>query len=274
VTTTTKPRMEALKMRDLSRLTGLDRQTIHFYIKEGVLPEGEKTGRNTALYREEHLQRLNLIKRLQREQFLPLRVIAQVLENGGGTTKEETALLHGVRARLPLDLRVSDSKQIRVKDAAKKASVSERDVIELNRAGLLTLSEGALPDDQLFHIEFYGALVRAGLTRELGFSPKDLVIVADALDTLFAEEKRLLLERLKHLDPSAVAGVVERTLPIVSQYLARYHSERATQFFRSLGDPASPREAKPRSLKKARPSRRKTSRPTSRPIRKTNGAPR
>ena len=46
------------RMRDLVRESGLPRETIHYYLAEGLLPPPLKTGRNTALYSEDHLYRL------------------------------------------------------------------------------------------------------------------------------------------------------------------------------------------------------------------------
>jgi DNA-binding transcriptional MerR regulator len=85
-------------MRDLCQATGLERQTIHFYIQEGLLPEGKKTGRNMAYYGEDHLERLRLIKKLQEERFLPLRAIRAVLGGkSGGFSKEQRKLLADVK---------------------------------------------------------------------------------------------------------------------------------------------------------------------------------
>ena len=36
------------RMGELCTLTGLPRQVIHFYIHEGLLPEGTKTGKTTT----------------------------------------------------------------------------------------------------------------------------------------------------------------------------------------------------------------------------------
>ena len=36
------------RMKDLCELTGLPRQVIHFYIQQGLVPPGVKTGRNMA----------------------------------------------------------------------------------------------------------------------------------------------------------------------------------------------------------------------------------
>jgi len=50
---------------DLESLTGINRRTIHFYVKEGVLPAPRGAG-GGARYGEEHLLRLQLTRELQK----------------------------------------------------------------------------------------------------------------------------------------------------------------------------------------------------------------
>ncbi|HJK99010.1 MAG TPA: MerR family transcriptional regulator [Polyangiaceae bacterium LLY-WYZ-14_1] len=92
-----------LRMRDLSAATGLPRQAIHFYIREGLVPPGRKTGRNAAVYGPEHLDRLALIRRLQHERFLPLRAIKALLDDRDAAdfTESQRRFLREVRTRLP-----------------------------------------------------------------------------------------------------------------------------------------------------------------------------
>ena len=68
-----------LRMKDLIAETGLTRDTIHFYISEGLVPPPTHKRRNMAWYGPEHLERLNVIKTLQEERFLPLKAIKAVL---------------------------------------------------------------------------------------------------------------------------------------------------------------------------------------------------
>lgn len=68
-----------MKMAELERRSGVGRETIRFYIREGLLPEPERRARNVADYGEVHAHRLKAIKRLQEESFLPLDVIRRVL---------------------------------------------------------------------------------------------------------------------------------------------------------------------------------------------------
>ena len=54
-----------MKISDLSQRSGVPLPTIKFYIREGLLPAGERTGRNQAEYSDEHLERLSLIRALK-----------------------------------------------------------------------------------------------------------------------------------------------------------------------------------------------------------------
>lgn len=51
-----------MRISDLSRQTGVPVATIKFYLREHLLPPGTPTGRNQAVYGEEHLRRLSLIR--------------------------------------------------------------------------------------------------------------------------------------------------------------------------------------------------------------------
>ncbi len=63
---------------DLEARTGINRRTIHFYVKEGVLPAPQGTG-GGARYGEEHLLRLQLTRELQKS-HLKLSGIREALD--------------------------------------------------------------------------------------------------------------------------------------------------------------------------------------------------
>jgi DNA-binding transcriptional MerR regulator len=72
-----------LKMSELADRSGVSAPTIRHYIREGLLGDGEdirRTSRNMAYYPSELVERIKLIKRLQEERFMPLRVIKEVLD--------------------------------------------------------------------------------------------------------------------------------------------------------------------------------------------------
>ncbi len=64
---------------ELERLVGLSRRTIHYYVKEGMIPPPEGPGRN-ARYSEEHRLRLALIQEMKASTHLRLAGIREVID--------------------------------------------------------------------------------------------------------------------------------------------------------------------------------------------------
>src|SRR2546421_39962 len=69
---------------ELDQRSGVSSGTIKHYLREGLLGGREqivRTSRNMAYYPENFVDRIRLIKRLQEERFLPLRLIKDVLDD-------------------------------------------------------------------------------------------------------------------------------------------------------------------------------------------------
>ena len=96
--------MSAYRMKDLCELTGMSRQAIHFYIQQGLVPEGQKVSRNMAWYGPEHVDRIQQIQRLQAVPGLK-DLVAGTLEDGGegepvgGSVVDDEDLGPGRRSR-------------------------------------------------------------------------------------------------------------------------------------------------------------------------------
>src|SRR5690242_15562614 len=72
---------ELVKMAELSRRSSVPAPTIKHYIREGLLPGPEvRTSRNMGYYDARLANRVRVIKELQAERFLPLRLIGELLE--------------------------------------------------------------------------------------------------------------------------------------------------------------------------------------------------
>ncbi|NLW91268.1 MAG: MerR family transcriptional regulator [Syntrophomonadaceae bacterium] len=68
------------KMSDLVRLSGVSKQTIHFYLREGLLLPPVRTSKNMAYYDESTVDDIRFIKEMQEKRYLPLAVIKEVLK--------------------------------------------------------------------------------------------------------------------------------------------------------------------------------------------------
>ncbi|ACL04790.1 MerR family transcriptional regulator [Desulfatibacillum aliphaticivorans] len=77
-----------MKISELVKCTGVPKQTIHYYIRAGLLPKPEKTGSNSADYDQSYVERIHLIKELQNDFFFPLPTIKKVLWEHRSASKQ------------------------------------------------------------------------------------------------------------------------------------------------------------------------------------------
>jgi DNA-binding transcriptional MerR regulator len=97
-----------MRISDLSRESGVPIPTVKFYLREGLLPAGERTARNQAAYGAAHLRRLRLIRVLVDVGGLSLQAVRRVL----AALERENAPLHEIlaeaHAALPHDTQRTD----------------------------------------------------------------------------------------------------------------------------------------------------------------------
>jgi DNA-binding transcriptional MerR regulator len=226
------------RMKDLCEQTGLDRQTIHFYILEGLVPHGHKTNANMAYYGEEHLERLRLVLELKNHRFLPLETIRAVLDGEDSQfSPDQRALLVEVKDRVADVLHASRSSgsTLAVAPLLRKLGVPRKDLLELEQLGLLGTVKirGALhiPADDVWVLELWGGLREAGFTQALGFGVADLRPYVEAIDGMFEREVRALTPKLAALPADQVVELFRRGLPLINSFLSRYHQAKARVFF-------------------------------------------
>ncbi len=78
-----------MKISELVKQTQVSKETIHYYIREGLLPRPRKLGKNVAEYNESYVERIRLIKELQDHCFLPLSLIKRILKYDKGSPERE-----------------------------------------------------------------------------------------------------------------------------------------------------------------------------------------
>jgi DNA-binding transcriptional MerR regulator len=234
-----------LRMKDLCELTGLPRQAVHFYIQQGLVPPGRKTGRNTALYGQAHVERIQLVRKLQNERFLPLKAIRAMLDRREeGFSPEQRQLLADVRARLRplLGGGAPDEPEpaLPALPLLHRLGLERQDLDDLCEANLLAVREDEpghpfIAESDAWILEIFAELRAAGFSRALGFTGKDFATLQQVVSTLVSSEERMLTERISHLPPDEVAGMLGRALPLMNTMLARYHLTLAKNFLGALG---------------------------------------
>lgn len=71
-----------LRMKDLEKITGVSRSTIHYYTRSGLLSSPKRTGKTMAYYDGKHVQELQRITDLKAEGY-PINYIKEMLGRGG-----------------------------------------------------------------------------------------------------------------------------------------------------------------------------------------------
>ncbi len=106
-----------MRISDLSTQSGIPVPTIKYYLREGLLPAGARTGPNQADYGEEHVHRLRLIRTLAGVGGLPLATIHDVLSALADPSLSVHAVL-GVAHR-GLGPRLTDGENLQELDEAR-----------------------------------------------------------------------------------------------------------------------------------------------------------
>jgi DNA-binding transcriptional MerR regulator len=71
---------ESMKISELVKRTGVPKETIHFYIREGLLRKPRKSGVNSAEYNERYVDQIQLIRDLRDNYYLPIPEIKKVVK--------------------------------------------------------------------------------------------------------------------------------------------------------------------------------------------------
>jgi DNA-binding transcriptional MerR regulator len=139
-----KQEAELIKMSELSKRSSVPAPTIKHYIREGLLPGPEvRTSRNMAYYDARLANRIRVIKELQAERFLPLRVIGELLEPAPSDklrADRDAAQRRALSALAPAIEERSGSTQRRKRSEVMKTfGLSKAELDGLERAGVLEL---------------------------------------------------------------------------------------------------------------------------------------
>jgi DNA-binding transcriptional MerR regulator len=199
-----------LKMSELAERSGVSSGTIKHYLREGLLGNGDeimRTSRNMAYYPEGFVERIRLIKRLQEDRFMPLRLIREVLAE----EPERAARLLEIEDRI-LERAIEASEASRTSRARVRGTYDlPQNVLDrLEQLGVLTPNARGYDADDIQIIEAISRFRAGGYEEAIGFTVYDTLRYREALQPLVEEEVAVLLGRL--------AGKVEvdRAVEIIS----------------------------------------------------------
>ncbi len=197
-----------LKMSELAERSGVSTGTIKHYLREGLLGEGDdivRTSRNMAYYPPEYVERIKLIKRLQEDRFMPLRVIKdQIIERAVEQREGERTSAAAARRRYDVPRNVLD---------------------RLAELGVLTPNARGYDADDVKIIEAIARFRAGGYDEQLGFTVFDTLRYRDALGPLVEEEVRTLLDRLAEVDVDRAVEIIAAGAEPLRDLIGAMHSK-------------------------------------------------
>lgn len=221
-----------MKMKELERETGIGRETIRFYIREGLLPEPVRPKRNVASYGPQHVARLKLIKRLQQERFLPLNVIKTIVKSEAENPATGFEALIGLENRLgPL---LSEARDLAPRKIEEVAETSGLGVDEIRRlAEFEFVAIDAREDGEWLNprnarlVELVGEGRRSGFDDGVGYTVDEYKIYAQLAQVLAHHEVSTFYRNLgRQADPDRAAELAARGIEIGNAFMALLRTEK------------------------------------------------
>lgn len=218
-----------MKMKELEARTGLGREAIRYYIREGLLPEPEKPRRNVAIYSEDHVGRIQLIKKLKNERFLPLGVIRDLLKNPVPGDIEAPNLV-GLEFLLAARLGANTDTVCTIKELIETSSLEASDIDALAEDGLVAIRkepDGPTLSGQDARIaRLWGEVKDAGYDSGIGFSAHDMKRYRDAAEILAEEEVENFYNRVPGTRSTEdAAALAQQGLALVEQMFSLLHTK-------------------------------------------------
>jgi DNA-binding transcriptional MerR regulator len=215
-----------LRMSELAERSGVSAGTIKHYLREGVLGSDldvVRTSRNMAYYAEGFVDRIQLVKRLQEERFMPLRVIGELL----ASDPERAVRLIELEDRiLERALETGDAGRISRRRVRETYDLPQNVLDRLEEIAVLTPNARGYDQDDIAIIEAISRFRAGGFEQALGFTVYDTLRYREALAPLVAEEVGVLIARLAgQVEVDRALEIIESGVQPLRELIGAMHSK-------------------------------------------------
>jgi DNA-binding transcriptional MerR regulator len=216
---------ELLKISELAEASGVPVATVRHYLREGLLPEPVKTSRNMAYYSPEFADRIRLIKQLQEERFMPLKVIKELLDSGDGDPERLRALIELEDSILDRAL-AGERERIPASEVRKRYDLPKEVLDRLAELEVLTPSRRGYSPSDVRIIEAISRFRAGGYDERIGFTVYETLRYKDALESLVKQEVDVLMDRLAgEMDPDRAVELIEAGAQPLQDLIAALHTK-------------------------------------------------
>lgn len=201
-----------MKMRDLEQRTGVRREMIHFYFRNGLLPEPQRPKPNVAVYGEGHVRGILAIRRLQDEQRLSIDEIKRSLD-GHAASLQTDAMTYRHLDELVAARLGADKTLVPLESMIESYPQARTDALELDRVGTIELvtrrGKHLLSRMDARIVAIWGEMRRVGYTEQTGFGPEVTELYVDRAKDLAKAEIAAFMARIPPYAPSEKAKLAD-----------------------------------------------------------------
>jgi DNA-binding transcriptional MerR regulator len=221
-TTASADRDGLLKMSELAEASGVSAGTIKHYLREGLLPEPVRTSRNMAYYPSEFVERVRMIKQLQEQRFMPLKVIKQMLRDD----PERMRALIELEDRVLETALVGEEKRISAAELHRRYDIPREVIDRLAELDVLTPNSRGYSSNDVKIVEAICRFRAGGYDERIGFTVYDTLRYKSALEGLVKEEVEVLMQRLVgEMSADRAAELVESGAEPLQDLISALHSK-------------------------------------------------
>ena len=215
-------RLGLLKMKELAEASGVSAGTIKHYLREGLLPEPVRTSRNMAYYPPEFVERIRLIKQLQEERFLPLKLIKGMLDEDPDRAKALVELEDRILERAL----AGEEKRTSAAEVKRRYEVPGEVLDRLAELGILSPTRRGYSPSDVKIVEAISRFRAGGYDEQIGFTVYDTLRYKRVLQDLVKEEVSVLMERLAgEMDTDSAVELIEAGSAPLQELIAALHSK-------------------------------------------------
>ena len=211
-----------LKMRELAAASGVSPGTVKHYLREGLLPEPVRTSRNMAYYPPEFVDRIRLIKQLQEERYMPLKLIKGMLDKDPERARRLVELEDRVLERA-LE---GEGKRMSATEVRRRYDMPKEVLERLAELGVVSPSSRGYSTSDVRIVEAVSRFRAGGYDERIGFTVYDTLLYKRAMDELVKEEVHVLLDRLAaEMDAEQAADLIAAGAGPLHELIGALHAK-------------------------------------------------
>lgn len=213
-----------MKMSELERRTGVNREVIRIFLRKGLIPEPHRPARNAADYDERHVRAVATVRDLQRNGRLSLDQIGDLVKGRGLEPNASNGAYQHLETLLAMRFGVDESPRVALGELAKRLPQAESDAHTF--AAMEIIEIATTPDGEMLSlgdarlVEIWGRIREAGFTEDKGFHPANIAFYKQAAEMIAGEEVRLFFEgSAGRITEDNAAAMLKIALPAMLDFL-------------------------------------------------------